>query len=37
MRTQNDRLQTILLVVVLLLLIWAELAVGLFGTPLAGS
>ena len=37
MRTQHDRLQTILLVVVLLLLIWAELAVGLFGTPLAGS
>lgn len=37
MRTQNDRLQTTLLVVVLLLLIWAELAVGLFGTPLAGS
>lgn len=37
MRTQNDRLQTTLLVIVLLLLIWAELAVGLFGTPLAGS
>ncbi|MBX2827514.1 MAG: hypothetical protein KTR22_05095 [Flavobacteriaceae bacterium] len=27
----------IIIAVVLLLLIWAEMAVGLFGTPLAGS
>ena len=33
MRTQIDRLQTTLLVIVLLLLIWTELAVGLLARP----
>ena len=31
------RLILILMLVVLFLLIWAELAVGIFGTPLAGT
>jgi len=33
----NLKIGLILLIVVLLLLTWAELAVGVFGTPFAGS
>jgi ABC-type cobalt transport system substrate-binding protein len=33
----NYRIVAIILIVLLLLLIWAELAVGIFGTPFAGS
>ena len=36
-KSLNKRLITIATVVALFLLIWAELAVGVFGTPLAGS
>jgi hypothetical protein len=38
-RTKNSkfRILYILIVCVLFLLIWAELAVGIFGTPFAGS
>lgn len=33
----NYRVVTILAILIALLLVWAELAVGLFGTPFAGS
>lgn len=33
----NSRLAMIIVVVFVFLLIWAELAVGLFGTPFAGN
>lgn len=36
-RTLKGRLVLCLLVIVLLSLLWAELAVGLLGTPFAGS
>jgi len=36
-KSLNKRLIAIAAVVVLFLLIWVELAVGVFGTPLAGS
>lgn len=36
-KTINKRYLAITAIVVLFLLIWAELAVGVFGTPLAGS
>lgn len=36
-KTINKRYLVITAIVVLFLLIWAELAVGVFGTPLAGS
>lgn len=36
-RTANGRFLLILGIVILFLLIWAELAVGIFGTPFAGS
>lgn len=35
--TINKRYLVITAIVVLFLLVWAELAVGVFGTPLAGS
>lgn len=34
---KTSRMAFIVIIVILLLLIWAELAVGVFGTPLAGS
>lgn len=33
----ENRIALIVVIIALLLLIWAELAVGIFGTPLAGS
>ena len=36
-RKSEYRIVTIVLVVVAFILVWAELAVGVFGTPLAGS
>lgn len=36
-KTINKRYFAITAIVVLFLLIWAELAVGVFGTPIAGS
>lgn len=36
-RAPNKRMLWIIAVIVLFLLIWTELAVGVFGTPLAGS
>ncbi|WP_228235388.1 hypothetical protein [Allomuricauda sp. M10] len=36
-RTPNKKLLWISAIIVLFLLIWAELAVGVFGSPLAGS
>lgn len=36
-KTINKRYLVITAIVVLFLLIWAELAIGVFGTPLAGS
>ncbi|WP_127139236.1 hypothetical protein [Flagellimonas oceanensis] len=36
-KTINKRYLVITAIVVLFLLVWAELAVGVFGTPLAGS
>lgn len=34
---RRDRIIAAIVFIILLLLIWAELAVGLFGTPFAGS
>lgn len=36
-RKKENRIALIVVIIALLLLIWAELAVGIFGTPLAGS
>ncbi|WP_347922410.1 hypothetical protein [Pontimicrobium sp. SW4] len=36
-KTKENRIALIVITLALLLLIWAELAVGIFGTPLAGS
>jgi len=36
-KTRKNRIALIVVIVTLFLLIWAELAVGIFGTPLAGS
>ncbi len=36
-KSRNSRIITIVMVLALLFLIWAELAVGIFGTPFAGS
>ena len=36
-RTRNSRILVIAGVLLLLLLLWAELAVGLFGSPIGGS
>lgn len=36
-KTKENRIALIAVTVAVLLLIWAELAVGIFGTPLAGS
>jgi len=36
-KTKRNRILLILGIVLALLLIWAELAVGIFGTPFAGS
>lgn len=33
----NHRLIMIILAIIIFLLFWAELAVGIFGTPLSGS
>ena len=37
MRTKRARLTTGIVIAVVVLLIWVELAVGIFGTPLSGS
>lgn len=34
---KNNRLALIAIILIVFLLIWAELAVGIFGTPFAGS
>ncbi|WP_312422189.1 hypothetical protein [Epilithonimonas sp.] len=36
-KTLKSRLIVIFAIVILLVLVWAELAVGIFGSPLAGS
>ncbi len=36
-KTPNKKLLWILAIIVLFLLIWAELSVGVFGSPVAGS
>lgn len=36
-KSSNVRNTAIAVIVILLLLLWAELAVGLFGSPIAGS
>jgi len=36
-RTKKYRITLSAIIVVMLLLVWAELAVGIFGTPLSGS
>jgi len=36
-KTKENRIALIAVTVAVLLLIWVELAVGIFGTPLAGS
>lgn len=36
-KKKENRIALIVVIIALLLLIWAELAVGIFGTPLAGS
>lgn len=36
-KKKENRIALIVIIISLLLLIWAELAVGIFGTPLAGS
>ncbi len=36
-KKKENRTALIIAIIVLLLLVWAELAVGIFGTPLAGS
>ena len=37
MNTTSKRVAVSIVIVILLILIWAELAVGIFGTPFAGS
>ncbi|MEO1023073.1 MAG: hypothetical protein AAFW89_11075 [Bacteroidota bacterium] len=37
MKNSDMRGLTLAFIVILLVLVWAELAVGIFGTPLAGS
>ena len=34
---KNNRIAIITIIIIAFLLVWAELAVGIFGTPLAGS
>ena len=36
-KNRDNRIAICAVIIILLLLIWAELAVGVFGTPLAGS
>lgn len=36
-KERNSRTAVIVFIVIIFLLIWAELAVGIFGTPFAGS
>lgn len=36
-KKKENRIALILVIITILLLIWVELAVGIFGTPLAGS
>ena len=36
-KKKENRIALIVVIIALLLLIWVELAVGIFGTPLAGS
>lgn len=36
-KKKENRIALCVVIIVLLLLIWAELAVGIFGTPLAGN
>lgn len=36
-KTTNSRIILVGVILVVLFLVWAELAVGIFGTPLAGS
>ena len=36
-KTQQNRIILVAIILVVLFLVWAELAVGIFGTPLAGS
>ncbi|RIV69915.1 hypothetical protein [Flagellimonas aequoris] len=36
-KTPNKRLLWVSAIIILFLVVWAELAVGVFGTPLAGS
>ena len=36
-RNKQNRIALIIIILVLLILTWIELAVGVFGTPLAGS
>lgn len=36
-KSKNYRLTTLFILIILLLLIWAELAVGILGSPFAGS
>ena len=36
-RTLNSRITLIVIILIAFLLIWAELAVGIFGSPFAGS
>lgn len=36
-KTRKPKMITIVLIIIAFLLIWAELAVGVFGSPLAGS
>lgn len=36
-KTTKNRIVVVLTIVVVFLIVWAELAVGIFGTPFAGS
>jgi hypothetical protein len=36
-KTKNARIYLVIGILVLFLLVWAELAVGIFGTPFSGS
>lgn len=36
-RGKENRIALVAIIVILFLLVWAELAVGIFGTPFAGS